>query len=396
MFIIEYLLPFIVVFGILVFVHEAGHYLAAKQCGVDVSTFSIGFGPELIGFNDRSGTRWKISAIPLGGYVKMLGDMDAASRPDSAAAMLPDDLKARAFPHKSVGQRAWIIAGGPLANFVFAAFLLMVLLILEGHPFPRAEVGSIAPGYPAEESGLQVGDTVVAIDGREVSRFMEIPGLVNAAAQDLPAVLEPGAFLDYETYRAVVRSQYVDTVTVTADRDGQVFEVFITPIGDTTIGINGEEQPIYRLGIGAPFESFGLFEAAYAGIVETVALSYETLVSVGQIFAGERGTDELGGPIRIAQISGDVAQLGLTPLLWFMVLLSINLALINLFPIPILDGGHLLLLSIEAVLGRPLSERVQEYGFRIGFALVLTLMVFATWNDLVNLDVFDFISGLVS
>ena len=399
MLILDYLLPFIVVLGVLVFVHELGHYLAARQCRVAVQVFSIGFGPELFGFNDRAGTRWKISAFPLGGYVKMLGDMDAASRPDANAADLPDDLHSRAFPNKTVGQRAWIVAAGPLANFLFAAIVLMILMATQGHPFPRADVGEVIEDYPAAEAGLRPDDRITAINDQPIDRFMDIPLAVQLAMADRYQPAPDQRVMAYNDYVALVGSVDLPPVTVRFERDGAPLTLTMVPAGRTVIDTSdgvGREVPAFRLGFTAPQGAYGIGDSILLGVTETVWLTGATLAAVGEIIAGDRGSEELGGPIRIAQMSGDVAQLGIIALLWFMALLSVNLGLINLFPIPILDGGHLLFLGVEAALGRPLSERLQDYGFRIGFALVLTLMVFATWNDLVNLQVFDFLSGLIS
>ncbi|MCA8907968.1 MAG: RIP metalloprotease RseP [Rhodospirillaceae bacterium] len=393
---LDYILPFIVVLSVLVFVHELGHYLAARMCRVRVEVFSIGFGPELFGFNDRAGTRWKISAMPLGGYVKMLGDMDASSRPDKDAALLPDEIRAGAFPYKSVPQRAWIVAAGPLANFAFAAVVLAVLLASDGHPFPRSVVGNVVDGFPAAASGLQEGDLVTAVDGTPVERFMEIPDLVQAAMGARYQPREGQQILNYEDYRNLVHSVGLPPITLTIERDGESQDLTIVPMGRTVVDSTGTEFPVFRLGFIADTGPYGVLDSIWLGVSETVWLTAATFDSVGEIISGDRGSEELGGPIRIAQMSGDVAQLGIVALLWFMALLSVNLGLINLLPIPILDGGHLLFLGAEAALGRPLSDRLQEYGFRIGLALVLTLMVFATWNDLVNLQVFEFLSGLIS
>lgn len=393
---LDYILPFIVVLSVLVFVHELGHYLAARMCRVRVEVFSIGFGPELFGFNDRAGTRWKISAIPLGGYVKMLGDMDASSRPDRDAARLPDDVWASAFPNKSVAARAWIVAAGPLANFAFAAVVLAVLLASDGHPFPRAEVGSVVDGFPAAASGLQDGDLVTAVDGTPVDRFMEIPDLVQAAMGPRYQPRDDRQILAYEDYTNLVHGVGLPPIVLTVERDGETRDIAIVPVGRSVIDSTGREFPVFRMGFIADTGPYGVLRSMWLGLSETAWLTAATFDSVGEIIAGDRGSEELGGPIRIAQMSGDVAQLGVVALLWFMALLSVNLGLINLLPIPILDGGHLLFLGAEAALGRPLSDRLQEYGFRIGLALVLTLMVFATWNDLANLQVFEFLSGLIS
>ena len=400
MILVEYILPFLLVLTVLVFVHELGHYLAARWCGVRVEVFSVGFGPELFGRTDRAGTRWKFSAIPLGGYVKMLGDMDASSRPDPdyaqnaapdgtaapADGASPIDLE-HAFPSKSVGQRAFIVAAGPLANFLFAAVVLAILFATAGHPLPRSIVGQVVEDSPAAEAGLQTGDVITAIDGTAVSRFQDLLVAVPAAGEPIAAE-EPRRSLSFADYQRIVRGETVRPVTLDVSRDGRAWTVDVTPAGRTFIGSSGQETAVYRIGVGVNMEPYGVVDAAVEGAYETVRLSWLTLAFLGNLITSGDGAEDLGGPIRIAQLSGDSAQGGALNLLWFIGILSINLGLINLLPIPVLDGGHLLFYAAEALRGRPLGPRIQEYGFRIGLALVLTLIVFATWNDLVNLQVF--------
>lgn len=365
-----YLIPFLVVLTVLVFVHELGHYWVARRCGVRVEVFSIGFGPELFGWTARSGTRWKFSAVPLGGYVKMFGDANAASAPGDTSEMSEAE-KALAFPHKTLGQRAAIVAAGPAANFVFALVVLSGLFMTTGHPFPPPVVGEVQAGSAAETAGFQPGDTIVAIDGRPIYRFAELSVLVQ--------------------------SHGGEEMQITVERQGgDTRQLTVVPRQTTFESPDGETIELYRIGIAAETGPFGPLRAVGEAAHETVALTALTVRAIGEIIVGERGTDELGGPIRIAQMSGDVASVGVVALIWFMAILSINLGLINLFPVPMLDGGHLLFYAAEAVRGRPLSERAQEYGFRIGLALVLTLMLFVTWNDLVHLRVFDFLRGVIS
>ncbi|NBC94797.1 MAG: RIP metalloprotease RseP [Deinococcus-Thermus bacterium] len=368
----SYLIPFLIVLTVLVFVHELGHYWVARRCGVRVEVFSIGFGPELFGWTAKSGTRWKFSAVPLGGYVKMFGDANAASAPGDTTG-LTEDEKAVAFPHKTLGQRAAIVAAGPIANFVFAIVVLAGLFMTSGHPFPPPTVGEVQPGSAAAEAGFQPGDQIVAVDGDRIYRFAELAVMVqrHGAAGEAMAVTVEGADGDARTLDVTPRQT-----------------AFETPDGETV--------QLYRIGIAAETGPYGPIRAVGEAAQETVSLTALTLSALGEMVIGERGTEELGGPIRIAQLSGDVAQIGVVALIWFMAILSINLGLINLFPVPMLDGGHLMFYAAEAVRGRPLSERAQEYGFRIGLALVLTLMLFVTWNDLVHLRVFDFLKGMIS
>jgi len=362
---------FLAVLTVLVFVHELGHYWVARRNGVRVEVFSIGFGPEIFGFHDRAGTRWKFSAIPLGGYVKMFGDADAASRPDGRE--LSADEREVSFHHKRLGQRAAVVAAGPIANFLFAIVALAVLFMLYGQPRTPPVIEQVMEDGAAAEAGMMAGDRVVRMNGREVDRFQDI-------LQEI--VMYPG-----------------QPIEMVVERDGEVVDLVVTPRIVTVTDRFGNEHTIGRLGVlrGADeYVRLQPIEAVWQAARETYTLSTGILVNVWQIIAGVRSTEELGGPLRIAQMSGDVAQVSFGALIWLMAVLSINLGLINLFPIPMLDGGHLLYYGIEAVRGRPLGERAQEYGFRIGLALVLTLMVFVTWNDIVQFGVVRFFVDLLS
>ncbi len=367
-------LPFLAILTILVFVHELGHYLVARRFGVRVEVFSIGFGPELFGWTDRAKTRWKISLIPLGGYVKMFGDADAASRPEQGLDGLSDDERAEAFPCKPLGQRAWIVAAGPIANFLFAIVLLAGFFMVVGEAHTPPVVGSVVEDSAAERAGFEPQDRIVQINGWRIDSFEEIQHHVS-----------------------LVREETLEIVVL---RGGREVTLTARPtITEITDGL-GNKQKIGRLGIGGSqieVVRHGPVNAIWRATVKTVSLTTGTLKAVGQMLVGTRSVEELGGPLRIAKLSGQVAEVGLAMIISFIALLSINLGLINLFPIPMLDGGHLLFYSIEALRGRPLGERAQEYGFRIGLALVLSLMVFATWNDIVNhLNVLDFLENLAT
>ncbi|MEI8393132.1 MAG: RIP metalloprotease RseP [Rhodospirillaceae bacterium] len=369
----NYAVPFLVVLTILIFVHELGHYLVARMCGVRVEVFSFGMGPELFGRNDRHGTRWRVSLLPLGGYVKMFGDAGAASTPrDDIEEMTPEE-KAVSFHHKRLGQRAAIVAAGPIANYIFAVIVLSVLFATYGQPFTPADIGHVQSGSAAEAAGLKVGDVITVIDGRTIERFEEVRSIVSMAA---------GRSISIEIKRNTVPMILVAVPksSVVTDRFGNTY----------TIGLLGISRS------GLDYKRHSPEMAVWQALRETYDLTASTLTGVGQMLAGVRGTEDLGGPLRIAQMSGEIAQTGLVSLIWFIALLSINLGMINLFPIPLLDGGHLLFYGFEAVAGRPLGERAQEYGFRIGLALVLTMMLFATWNDLVHLRVVEFFKGLIS
>jgi regulator of sigma E protease len=366
-------LPFVVVLTALVFVHELGHYWVARRNDVRVEVFSIGFGPEIFGWNDKSGTRWKFSWIPLGGYVKFFGDADAASTPGSELPEMTEAEKAVSFHHKRLGQRAAIVAAGPIANFLFAIVVFALLYSFVGQPFTPPEIGGVVPGSAAERADLRAGDRVISIDGTSIERFEDIQRIVQLNL-DRP-------------------------LTMVVRRDGRDVTVTAAPTVIEETDRLGNRIRLARLGIrggGVEFVQHGPGEAVVRAAQETYIQSVATLKALGQIVVGHRSSDELGGPIRIAQMSGEVAQGGVGSLLAFLAILSINLGLINLFPVPLLDGGHLLFYTMEAIRGRPLGQRVQEYGFRVGMVLVFSLMIFATWNDLVHLRVVQFLVGLVS
>ncbi|HKT54695.1 MAG TPA: RIP metalloprotease RseP [Caulobacteraceae bacterium] len=365
---------FLLVLTVLVFVHELGHYLSARRNGVRVQIFSIGFGPELLGWTDRVGTRWKLSLIPVGGYVKMFGDADVSSMPGERVEDMSEAEKAVSFFHKRLMQRAEIVAAGPAANFLFAIVVLSGFFMTVGQPFTPADIGEIVPGSAAEHAGLKPKDTIVAIDGKPIERFEDIQQMVG---------LDDG-----------------EALQLTVRRDGQNLSLSATPTVEEEKDIFGNVHRIGRLGIkrtGTEFVRRDPVSAVWRAVGETWNIASGTLTAAGQMVMGRRTADELGGPIAIAQMSGVVARVGIVDLIRFMALLSVNLGLINLFPIPILDGGHLLFYAAEAIRGRPLGQRAQEYGFRVGLALVLTLMIFVTWNDLVHrTGVIPFLKNLLS
>ena len=367
-----YLLPFLAILTALVFVHELGHYSVARWAGVRVEVFSIGFGPELFGWTAASGTRWKFSAIPLGGYVKMFGDSDPASAGQADDGGWTDDQRKVAFHHQSLRDRALIIAAGPAANFAFAIVLLAGLFMTAGQPQAPAVVDQVVVGSAAEQAGLRAGDQILAIDGASIAQFEDLRRIV---------VDSPGRAL-----------------AARVARDGREIELTVVPesvevtdnFGNThrigRLGVRSEQTEVVRLG---PVAAVG------QAVVSSYVLVDRTLSALGEIITGARTADELGGPLRIAQMSGAVAQTGLVHTIWFMAVLSVNLGLINLFPIPILDGGHLLFHAVEATLGRPMGEKLMEIANLTGLTLVIGLMVFVTWNDLVQLKVFDFFGRLL-
>ncbi len=359
--ILHNLFSFLVIISIIVFVHEFGHYFIARVNGVKVETFSIGFGKEIFGFNDKVGTRWKFSLIPMGGYVKMFGDADAASSPDGEAAQaMTEDEKKVAFYHKGVWQRFAIVLAGPAINFILAIFILWIYYAIWGYPFSNSVVTEIVEDSAAQEAGLQLEDRITEINGSAVTNITEV--------------------------REVVLIRPNEALSIKFERDGNEIESVITPREDNAggfkkgiIGIKGEAADIVEVGIGG---------ALAKGVYETYNVSKNTLIVLGQMITGKRSAQELSGIIRIADYSGKSVSIGIKAILWFMAILSINLGLINLFPIPTLDGGHLVFYLIEALKGSPVSIKAQEWSYRFGFAALISLMVFALVNDLRYFNVF--------
>ena len=360
---IGYIIPFLFVLTIVVFFHELGHFLVARWAGVKVLTFSLGFGPELVGFNDRHGTRWKISAVPLGGYVKFFGDEGEASTPSSETlAGMTEEERAGSFHHKKVGARAAIVVAGPVANFLLAIVIFTCLFTFFGKPSTTARVDKVEAGSAAEKAGFQAGDVVVGIDGKTIGSFSDMQRVVVGRAGDqLTFSIKRGD--------ATLQLRGAPEMREVKDAFGNTHKQGV--MGITRATTAGE----------ATTEKVDPATALWLGVKETWFVIDQTLSYIGNVFTGRASADQIGGPIRIAQISGQVATLGLTPLLHLAAVLSISIGLLNLFPVPLLDGGHLLFYGAEVLRGRPLSDRSQEYGFRVGLVLVLMLMVFAFYND---------------
>jgi regulator of sigma E protease len=363
-----YIIPFLFVLTIVVFFHELGHFLVARWAGVKVLTFSLGFGPELAGFNDRHGTRWKISAIPLGGYVKFFGDESEASTPASfeTLANMTEEERAGSFHHKRVGPRAAIVAAGPIANFILAIVIFTCLFTFFGKPSTTARVDKIEANSAAAAAGFQVGDVVTMIDGTAIGSFSDMQRVVGIHAGD--------------------------QLTFTVKRGDSTLQLRGTPEQREVKDPFGNAHRLGVMGItratspgDVVTERVDPATAFWLGVKETWFVVDRTFAYIGGIFTGREAADQVGGPLRIAQISGQVATIGLAALIHLTAVLSISIGLLNLFPVPLLDGGHLLFYAVEVVRGRPLSERAQEMGFRIGLGLVLMLMVFATYNDILHL-----------
>jgi len=365
--VVGYVIPFLFVLTIVVFFHELGHFLVARWAGVKVLTFSVGFGPELFGFNDRHGTRWKLSAIPLGGYVKFFGDESEASTPAQATlAAMTESERTKSFHHKSVGARAAIVAAGPIANFILAIVIFASLFMFFGKPSATARVDAIQPGSAAEAAGFKSGDIVVAINGDKITSFSDMQRIVSiGAGSPMKFTVERGG--------ATVELTGTPELREVKDNFGNVHRMGV-------MGISRSSSPS-----DVVTQRVDPATAVVLGVKETWFVVDRTLSYIGGIFVGREAADQLGGPIRIAQISGQVATIGISALIHLTAVLSISIGLLNLFPVPLLDGGHLLFYAFEAVRGRPLSERAQEMGFRVGLALVLMLMLFATYNDILHL-----------
>lgn len=363
-----YALPFLFVLTLVVFVHEWGHYKVGRWCGVDVQVFSIGFGKEMFGWTDKHGTRWRFAAVPLGGYVKFAGDANAASAaPDQdALAGMTQEQRQRTLPGAPLGRRAAIVAAGPIANFIFAILVFAAIAVTFGKTVIAPRVDRVFPASAAESAGLRTGDLIVAIDGVPVTSFDEVRRIVSINADH--------------------------TLDVALDRDGARMTLKVTPTLIERRHPLGVER-IGAIGISAAnrpedvrTRSFGPIEAVAYGAQESWFIVTRTFDYLGKLITGREKADQLSGVIHIAEVSGHVASTGgLLSLLTLAAVLSVSIGLMNLFPIPMLDGGHLVFYAAEAVRGRPLSERVQEYAFRAGIAFVLMLTVFVTWNDIMRI-----------
>ena len=364
---------FLLVIGPLIFIHELGHYYAGRLFGVKAETFSIGFGRELFGWTDRRGTRWKVGWLPLGGYVRFKGDMNPASTPSPEWLSMPAAERAETFQAKKLWQRFIIVAAGPLTNFLFAIVAFMIIFAAIGYPVTRAGVGEVLADSPAAAAGFRVGDEIVAADGREIETFADL--------------------------RAYVALRPAQAMVFTVRRDGRDVELRATTRASVERDQFGNEARIGTIGVrpsGAlQFAPLPLHQLPGAA-VETTIDTVETMVTaLGQVITGRRSVQELGGPLKIAEVSGQQASLGWLPFFWLMTVVSINLGFINLLPIPLLDGGHLLFYTIEGIRRKPLRPEAQEWAFRTGLAVLLALMLFVTFNDLASFGLFTGLGGLI-
>ena len=355
--------PFLLVLTIVVFFHELGHYLVARWCGIKAETFSIGFGPELIGRNDRHGTRWRLSLIPLGGYVKFLGDENAASLPSgSQAPALSEAERAQAFPTAALWRRAATVAAGPIANFILAIVIFAVMFGVNGRMIADPVVADVQPASAAAAAGILPGDRFVAIDGVKVEIFDDVQRYVSVRPET--------------------------PITVTMDRQGKLIDLTLTPVRTEVTDRFGNKMEIGRIGVvtnnnagNFRIREYGPLEAVGEGVAQSWYIVTRTFDYISNIVTGRENADQLGGPIRVAKYSKDMSTLGLAALIQLAAVLSVSIGLLNLMPIPMLDGGHLVFYAIEAVRGRPPGEAAQEWAYRFGLSIVLALMLFATWND---------------
>lgn len=360
------ILPFLFVITVVVFFHELGHFWVARRCQVAVETFSIGFGRALISWHDRKGTKWQIGWLPLGGYVKFVGDDNAASAPDSKAlSAMEDDLRSQTLHFKPLWQRMSVVAAGPVANFLLAILIFTALYMSFGQQIIRPIIDQVMPASAAEDAGLLSGDLILSIDGQEMESFADVQRLVTISA---------GEALSMRVLRADREQLVVVTPERLLEKDRFGNQYYVGRLG---VSANAAPEFIEH-------KTYGFGSAVIRAISETYFIVEQTFVVLGRIISGRESADMLGGPLKIAQISSQTATLGFIALIHLTAVLSVSIGLVNLFPIPVLDGGHLLFYTYEAIFRRPLPERAQEIGMRMGLAVVLTLFVFLTWNDIQN------------
>ena len=362
------LLAFIAVLGPLVFFHELGHYLVGRWCGIGADVFSIGFGREVLGWTDKRGTRWKVGWLPMGGYVQFRGDSDAASTPHAPTANEASD----SFAAAPVWKRALTVAAGPMANFLLAIIILMGFAMIYGRPDTPPVAGVVQPGSAAATAGILPGDRIISIDGRAMSSFMDIPmAVMHRAGEPLAFVIERGGARRTISFAPKLVSE--------KDEFGNTIERGLLGIGNSDVVI----KPV------------SLFEAP--GVAINLAWSFTRQMGevIGQLLTGHRTVRDLHGPLQIAKSSGEQASLGVGAYVFFVALISLNLGFVNLLPVPMLDGGHLVFHAIEAVMRRPVSIEAQQWAFRVGFAALATLFIIVNFNDLSSFGLWQRLVGLI-
>ncbi|MEG3151684.1 RIP metalloprotease RseP [Sphingomonas sp. ZT3P38] len=365
-------LAFVLVIGPLVFLHEMGHYLAGRLFGVKVEAFSIGFGQEVFGVTDKRGTRWKFGWLPLGGYVRFAGDMNPASVPDADWLMLPPEERARTFPSKPVWQRAIIVAAGPVTNFLIALLILAGFAFAYGDSRTPTVAGNITANGAAAKAGLQPGDRIVALSGRTVETFGDMVRYIQIRAGERVTV-------DFVRGDTPMSRDAVIGTELQRDRFGNEYRV-------GRLGIENSRPVVVPV---------SLIEAPGVAVRQTGEIVTMMVETLGQVISGRRSVKELGGPLSIAKVSGEQLSLGVQAFVFFIAMVSINLGFINLLPVPMLDGGHLLFYAIEAVRRKPVEPQVQEWAFRGGLAALLALMLLVTFNDLGSFGLWNNLAGLI-
>ncbi len=368
---LSYILPFIVLILIVVFIHEYGHYYFAKRYGVGVTDFSIGFGKEIFGWNDKSGTRWKICWIPLGGYVKFFGDRNVYSQTDHKEILekYSEEEQSKLFTLKPLYQRVLIVFGGPLANFLLALVIFFSIYTFIGKDFTPAVINEVQKDSPAMAGGLKQNDIILEIDGNEVKSIMDVSKYITMSIDDV---------IDFKVKRSYDELILKIKPDIVLSKDNLGNQMNKRMVGIKLGAYNNEINHV----------KLGPAKAIYYAVNEVYYVSISSLKYIGAMIFGKADTSQLGGPIRIAKISGQVAEFGVLAFISMMAYISISLGLVNLFPIPMLDGGHLMFYAFEKVLGRPLSQKTQEGFFRIGLLLLISLMFFTTFNDLKDLGLF--------
>ena len=376
---LSYILPFIALIVVVVFIHEYGHYYFAKRYGVGVTDFSIGFGKEMFGWNDKSGTRWKVCVIPLGGYVKFFGDRNVYSQADNDKIIkeYSKEDQDKLFVLKPLYQRALIVFGGPLANFLLAILIFFLVYTFAGKDFTPAVINEVQKDSPAMVAGLKDNDIVVSIDGNEVTSIMDVSKYIMMSTDE---------FINFTVNRFDQDLTFRVKPNIVEGEDNLGNKISKRMVGIKLGAYNNEVNHV----------KLGPTKALFYAVNEVYYVSTSSLKYIGSMLTGNGDTSQLGGPIRIAKISGQVAEFGILPFISLMAYISISLGLINLFPIPMLDGGHLMFYGIEKVLGRPLSQKTQEGFFRIGMFLLLSLMFFTTFNDLKDVGLFKFFNNYIS
>ncbi|MDB4160458.1 RIP metalloprotease [Candidatus Pelagibacter sp.] len=376
---LSYIIPFLVLILVVVFIHEYGHYYFAKRYGVGVTDFSIGFGKEMFGWNDKSGTRWKVCVIPLGGYVKFFGDRNVYSQADNEKIIkeYSKEDQDKLFVLKPLYQRALIVFGGPLANFLLAILIFFSVYTFAGKDFTPAVINEVQKDSPAMVAGLKDNDIVVSIDGNEVKSIMEVSKYIMMSTDE---------FINFTINRYDQDLTFRVKPNIVEGEDNLGNKISKRMVGIKLGAYNNEVNHV----------KLGPAKALFYAVNEVYYVSTSSLKYIGSMIVGHGDTSQLGGPIRIAKISGQVAEFGILPFISLMAYISISLGLINLFPIPMLDGGHLMFYGIEKVLGRPLSQKTQEGFFRIGLFLLLSLMFFTTFNDLKDVGLFKFFNNYIS